>query len=62
MRRKVVTLDAWEAVPPGNETALMQAVSKHPVAVGMCCGEFINVRACISVCSMLSVGSSTGGR
>lgn len=39
--RKVVTLDAWEAVPPGNETALMQAVSQHPVAVGMCCGDFL---------------------
>ena len=41
--RKVVTLDAWEAVPPGNETALMQAVSQHPVAVGMCCGDFLAV-------------------
>jgi len=41
----VVTLDAWESVPPGNETALMQAVSQHPVAVGMCCGDFLDVRS-----------------
>ena len=42
--RRVVTLDAWESVPPGNETALMQAVSQHPVAVGMCCGDYLDVR------------------
>jgi len=41
----VVTLDAWESVPPGNETALMQAVSQHPVAVGMCCGDYLDVRS-----------------
>ena len=40
-----MTLDAWESVPPGNETALMQAVSQHPVAVGMCCGDYLDVRS-----------------
>ena len=44
----MVTLDAWESVPPGNETALMQAVSQHPVAVGMCCGDYLDVRVCSS--------------
>jgi C1A family cysteine protease len=39
--RKVVTLDAWEVVPPGNESALMQAVARHPVAVGVCVGPYI---------------------
>lgn len=39
--RRVVTLDAWETVPPGNESALMQALARHPVAVGMCVGPYI---------------------
>lgn len=42
---RVVTLDAWETVPPGNETALMQAVARHPVAVGMCVGPNPNIKS-----------------
>ena len=55
--RRVVTLDAWESVPPGNETALMQAVSQHPVAVGMCCGDYLDVRSLLpygrTICSRM---------
>jgi len=40
---RVVTLDSWEVVPPGNETALQQAVARHPVAVGMCVGPGDNI-------------------
>lgn len=43
--RNVVSLDAWEAVPPGNETALQQAVARHPVAVGVCVGPGDNILA-----------------
>jgi hypothetical protein len=96
--RRVVTLDAWETVPPGNESALMQvsrilqhtartsihnpsracpsapicsscccsmllisreaitplmqALVRHPVAVGMCVGPYIKSwRACVSLLS-----------
>jgi len=38
---RVVTIDAVEDVPGGNETALMQAVSMHPVGIGLCVGPWI---------------------
>jgi Papain family cysteine protease len=37
-----VTLDAVEKIPPLNETAMMQAVAQHPIAVGVCCGDYID--------------------
>ena len=37
----MVTVDGLEDVPGGNETALMQAVTVHPVAVGLCVGPWI---------------------
>ena len=38
---QVVTIDAVEDVPGGNETALMQAVTMHPVGIGLCVGPWI---------------------
>lgn len=38
---QVVTIDAIEDVPGGNETALMQAVTMHPTAIGLCVGPWI---------------------
>ena len=38
---QVVTIDAVEDVPGGNETALMQAVTMHPVGIGLCVGDWI---------------------
>ena len=38
---QVVTIDAVEDVPSGNETALMQAVTMHPTAIGLCVGPWI---------------------
>lgn len=38
---RVVTVDAVEDVPGGNETALMQAVTMHPVGIGLCVGPWI---------------------
>ncbi|KAK9830270.1 hypothetical protein WJX72_010697 [[Myrmecia] bisecta] len=40
--RGVVTIDAFEDVPTFNETALMQAVSQHPVGVALCVGPYID--------------------
>lgn len=40
-RLQVVTIDAVEDVPPANETALMQAVTMHPTAIGLCVGPWI---------------------
>ena len=40
--RKVSALDGFAHVPPKNETALAQAVSQHPVAVAVCCGDNID--------------------
>ena len=37
----MVTIDGYEDVPGGNETALMQAVTVHPVAIGLCVGPWI---------------------
>ncbi len=39
---KASTLDGFAHVPPQNETALAQAVSQHPVAVAVCCGDYID--------------------
>ena len=36
------TLDGFMHVPAQNETALAQAVSQHPVAVAVCCGDNID--------------------
>lgn len=36
------TLDGFGHVPPQNETAIAQAVSQHPVAVAVCCGDYID--------------------
>ena len=36
------TLDGFMHVPARNETALAQAVSQHPVAVAVCCGDNID--------------------
>ena len=36
------TLDGFMHVPAHNETALAQAVSQHPVAVAVCCGDNID--------------------
>lgn len=38
---QVATIDAVEDVPSGNETALMQAVTMHPTAIGLCVGPWI---------------------
>ena len=38
---QVVTIDAVEDVPGSNETALMQAVTMHPVGIGLCVGPWI---------------------
>ncbi len=38
---QVVTIDAVEDVPGGNETALQQAVTMHPVGIGLCVGDWI---------------------
>lgn len=38
---QVVTVDAVEDVPGGNETALQQAVTMHPVGIGLCVGDWI---------------------
>lgn len=35
-------LDGFAHVPPQNETAIAQAVSQHPVAVAVCCGDYID--------------------
>ena len=35
-------LDGFGHVPVQNETALAQAVSQHPVAVAVCCGDYID--------------------
>lgn len=40
--RKASALDGFAHVPPKNETALAQAVSQHPVAVAVCCGDNID--------------------
>ena len=37
----MVTINAVEDVPGGNETALMQAVTMHPVGIGLCVGPWI---------------------
>lgn len=39
---RVTALDGFAHVPPQNETALAQAVSQHPVAVAVCCGDYID--------------------
>lgn len=39
---KASALDGFAHVPPQNETALAQAVSQHPVAVAVCCGDYID--------------------
>ncbi len=39
---KASTLDGFGHVPPQNETAIAQAVSQHPVAVAVCCGDYID--------------------
>lgn len=39
---KASALDGFAHVPPQNETALAQAVSQHPVAVAVCCGDNID--------------------
>ncbi|CAL8465129.1 g4664 [Coccomyxa elongata] len=39
---KVSALDGFGHVPPQNETAIAQAVSQHPVAVAVCCGDYID--------------------
>lgn len=39
---RAATLDGFAHVPPQNETALAQAVSQHPVAVAVCCGDYID--------------------
>ena len=41
MAMQVVTIDAVEDVPGGNETALQQAVTMHPVGIGLCVGDWI---------------------
>lgn len=41
LRLQVVTIDAVEDVPGGNETALQQAVTMHPVGIGLCVGDWI---------------------
>ena len=38
---QVVTIDAVEDVPGANETALQQAVTMHPVGIGLCVGDWI---------------------
>lgn len=38
---QVVTIDAVEDVPGANETALKQAVTMHPVGIGLCVGDWI---------------------
>ena len=35
-------LDGFMHVPAQNETALAQAVTQHPVAVAVCCGDNID--------------------
>ncbi|KAK9917802.1 hypothetical protein WJX75_008442 [Coccomyxa subellipsoidea] len=39
---KESALDGFAHVPVQNETALAQAVSQHPVAVAVCCGDYID--------------------
>jgi hypothetical protein len=39
---KAATLDGFAHVPPQNETAIAQAVSQHPIAVAVCCGDYID--------------------
>ena len=41
-KHSVVFTDGFGRVPHVNETALMQAVSQHPVVVAVCCGEFLD--------------------
>eukprot|EP00884_Botryococcus_braunii_P022585 jgi/Botrbrau1/900/Bobra.0167s0021.1 len=33
----VVSIDAYEKIPPYNDTAIMQALAHHPVAIYICC-------------------------
>ena len=35
MRRRVVTIDDYEDVPPNDEAALMKAVANQPVSVAV---------------------------
>lgn len=39
---KASALDGFAHVPVQNETAIAQAVSQHPVAVAVCCGDYID--------------------